>query len=78
MKAMTAMNAATAVSVAGSVGLTLNSCACSSRVRPNDAISPVTKSDDRQPHPLTQHHPEHAAARRAERHVNPDLLRSLA
>lgn len=32
------MNSVTAVSVNGSVGLTLNNCACSSRVNPNDAI----------------------------------------
>ena len=52
MNATTAMNTATPVNVAGSVGLMLNSCACSSRVRPNEAARPGDEPDDRQPHPL--------------------------
>ena len=78
MKATTAMNTATPVSVAGSVGLTLNSCACSSRVRPNDAARPATSPMIVSRSPCAEDHPEHAAARRAERHVDPDLLRPLA
>ena len=78
MNATTAMNTRHAVSVAGSVGFTLKSCACSSRVRPNDGDEAGDEADDRQPHPLPEDHAEHAAARGAERHVDADLLAPLA
>ena len=72
------MNATTATSVAGSVGLTLNSCVCRNRVSRNDAPTPTTRPDDGEQHALAEHHPEHALPRGAHRHVNADLLPALA
>ena len=72
------MKAATAAIVAGSVGLTLKSCVCSSRVSTNDAATPTTRPTPREPHPLAEDHPEHALPRRAQRHVDADLLAPLA
>jgi hypothetical protein len=76
--ATSAMNTATDAIVAGSLGLTLNNCACSSRVSPNAAAIPTVQADEREPEPLAEHHAENGASRGAERHVDADLLAALA